>query len=126
MEQHGRREQQPPPQRPSRRGRRKRTPVSYALGALKGIFLTLWTILLIGVGAGLIGLHFFKEYIDTVITPSVEVRAEDYTMKLSSFVYYQDKETGNWKEWQSVHGTENRVLVDFKDAQVPVAGHRCH
>ncbi len=115
MEQHGRREQQPPPQRPSRRGRRKRTPVSYALGALKGIFLTLWTILLIGVGAGLIGLHFFKEYIDTVITPSVEVRAEDYTMKLSSFVYYQDKETGNWKEWQSVHGTENRVLVDFKD-----------
>ncbi|MCI8329239.1 MAG: transglycosylase [Oscillibacter sp.] len=89
--------------------------MSYALGALKGIFLTLWTILLIGVGAGLIGLHFFKEYIDTVITPSVEVRAEDYTMKLSSFVYYQDKETGNWKEWQSVHGTENRVLVDFKD-----------
>ena len=86
MEQHGRREQQPPPQRPSRRGRRKRTPVSYALGALKGIFLTSWTILLIGVGAGLIGLHFFKEYIDTVITPSVEVRAEDYTMKLSSFV----------------------------------------
>ena len=80
---------------------------------LKGIFLTLWTVLLVGACSALIGLHFFKEYIETIVTPAVEVRAEDYTMKLSSFVYYQDKESGAWKEWQSVHGTENRVLVDF-------------
>ena len=80
---------------------------------LKGIFITLWTVLLVGACSALIGLHFFKEYIETIVTPAVEVRAEDYTMKLSSFVYYQDKESGAWKEWQSVHGTENRVLVDF-------------
>ncbi len=111
MEQHGRREQ-PSPQ-PARRRKPRRTALSYVLGVFKGIFLTLWTILLIGVCTALIGLHFFKEYIETVVTPAVEVRAEDYTMKLSSFVYYQDKETGAWKEWQSVHGPENRVLVDF-------------
>lgn len=112
LEQHGRREQPSPA---VRRKRRRRTPGSYVLGAVKGIFFTLWTILLIGVCTALIGLHFFKEYIDTIVTPAVEVRAEDYTMNLSSFVYYQDKESGAWKEWQSVHGPENRVLVDFDD-----------
>lgn len=87
----------------------------FVLGLFKWTFLTLWTVLLVGVCTGLIGLHFFRQYIDTVVTPAVGVRAEDYTMNLSSFIYYQDKETGEWKEWQSVHGLENRVLVDFKD-----------
>ena len=113
MEQHGRREQ--PSHLSTRRRRPRRTALSYVFGVFKGIFFTLWTILLIGVCTALIGLHFFKEYIETIVTPAVEVRAEDYTMKLSSFVYYQDKETGAWKEWQSVHGPENRVLVDFED-----------
>lgn len=114
MEQRGRREQ--PPAQPTRRRRRKKaSPLWIVLGIFKWIFITLWTILLIGVCTALIGAHFFKEYIDNIVTPSVEVRAEDYTMNLSSFVYYQDQETGTWKEWQSVHGTENRVLVEFKD-----------
>ena len=115
LEQHGRREQ-PSPQQPQRRRKsRKPSPVRIALGVVKWIFITLWTVLLIGVCTALVGLHFFKEYIDTVVTPNVAVRAEDYTMKLSSFIYYQDKETGSWKELQSVHGAENRILVEFKD-----------
>ena len=73
MEQHGRREQ---PSHPSTRRRRpRRTALSYVFGVFKGIFFTLWTILLIGVCTALIGLHFFKEYIETIVTPAVEVRA---------------------------------------------------
>lgn len=68
-----------------------------------------------GICTALVGLHFFKEYVDTVVTPSVAVRAEDYTMNLSSFIYYQDRETGAWKEFQNVHGVENRILVDFDE-----------
>lgn len=113
LEQHGRREQPQQPQR--RRKRRRATPLGIALGVVKWIFITLWTVLLVGVCTALIGLHFFKEYIDTVVTPNVAVRAEDYTMSLSSFIYYQDKETGAWKEFQNVHGAENRILVEFKD-----------
>lgn len=112
MEQHGRRETASP--RPHAR-RRRRTALGVVLGTVKWIFITLWTVLLIGVCTAVIGLHFFKEYIDTVVTPNVAVRAEDYTMSLSSFIYYQDKETGNWKELQSIHGVENRILVEFKD-----------
>ena len=104
MEQHGRREHPQQPQR--RRKRRRATPLGIVLGVVKWIFITLWTVLLVGVCTALIGLHFFKEYIDTVVTPSVAVRAEDYTMNLSSFIYYQDKETGTWKEFQNVHGEQ--------------------
>ena len=111
MEQHGRREHPQQPQR--RRKRRRATPLGIVLGVVKWIFITLWTVLLVGVCTALIGLHFFKEYIDTVVTPSVAVRAEDYTMNLSSFIYYQDKETGTWKEFQNVHGEQNRILVSF-------------
>lgn len=113
MEQHGRREQ-PVPSRPRRR-RPRRTALGVVLGVFKWTFFTLWTILLIGVCTAPIGLHFFKEYIDNVVTPYVAVRAEDYTMNLSSFIYYEDKESGQWKELQSIHGQENRILVEFKD-----------
>ena len=114
MEQHGRREQAPQ-QPPRRRKRRGPTPLGIVLGIIKWIFITLWTVLLVGVCTALIGLHFFKEYIDTVVVPNVEVRAEDYTMSLSSFIYYEDKETGAWKEFQNVHGQENRILVDLDE-----------
>ena len=110
LEQHGRKEQ---PQPSRRRRPRRPSPLGIALGILKWIFITLWTVLLVGACTALIGLHFFKEYIDTTVVPNVKVRAEDYTMQLSSFIYYQDTETGAWKELQSIHGEENRILVDF-------------
>ena len=114
MEQHGRREAASP--RPQARRRRPRhTALGVVLGIIKWFFITLWTVLLVGICTALVGLHFFKEYIDTVVTPNVEVRAEDYTMNLSSFIYYQDKESGQWKEFQNIHGDENRILVEFKD-----------
>lgn len=81
----------------------------------KWTLFTLWTVLLIGVCTALIGLHFFKEYIENIVTPAVAVRAEDYTMNLSSFIYYQDQETGGWKEFQTIHGEQNRVLVGFNE-----------
>lgn len=113
LEQHGRREHPQQPQR--RRKRRRPTALGVVLGVVKWTFITLWTVLIVGVCTALIGLHFFKEYIDTVVTPNVAVRAEDYTMNLSSFIYYQDKETGAWKEFQNVHGEQNRILVDFDE-----------
>ena len=115
MEQHGRREAAPPPRPQTRRRRPRRTALGVVLGVFKWIFITLWTVLLVGICTAVVGLHFFKEYVDTVVTPSVAVRAEDYTMNLSSFIYYQDKETGAWKEFQNVHGVENRILVDFDE-----------
>ena len=68
MEQHGRREHPQQPQR--RRKRRRPTALGVVLGGVKWTFITLWTVLIVGVCTALIGLHFFKEYIDTVVTPT--------------------------------------------------------
>lgn len=98
-------------QEPARR--RKKSVLRRILGVFRAIFITLWTILLIGVLSAGVGLYYFKQYVEVTLAPSLQIRAEDYTMNQSSFVYYQDKETGDWKELQNVHGEENRVLVDF-------------
>ncbi len=100
-------------EQPVRRRRPRRR--STGLRIVGGIFLTLWTLLLIGICTAAMMFGIFMKYVNTSLAPSLEVRAEDYTMNLSSFIYYQDRETGQWVEFQNVHGVENRVLVDFDE-----------
>ena len=81
---------------------------------LKGMLFAIFTLCLIGaLTAGMIA-KFFMEYVETKLTPVLQVNADDYTMALSSFIYYEDKETGEWKEFQTIYGEENRVWVDFE------------
>lgn len=101
--------------RSSARKPRKRS----AWSVVKGFFFIIFTLCLIGaLTAGMIA-KFFMEYVETRITPVVQVNADDYTMALSSFIYYEDKDTGEWKEFQTIYGEENRVWVDFE--QIPDA-----
>ena len=55
------------------------------------------------------------KYVNTSLLPTLDVNADDYTMAQSSVVYYQDKDSGQWVEYQTVHGQENRVWVDIGD-----------
>ena len=71
------------------------------------------------------------QYINTSVAPNLAVSMEDYELDLSSFIYYQDKETQEWVEYQTIHGVENRILVDFDDipdamwqAAVAIEDHR--
>jgi len=75
-------------------------------------------VVLIGVCTTLMLLGIFMKYVNTSLLPTLEVRAEDYTMSQSSVVYYQDKESGQWVEFQKVHGQENRVLIDIDDHEL--------
>ena len=83
-----------------------------------GVVMTVFTLVLIGVCTTLMLLGIFMKYVNTSLLPTLEVRAEDYTMSQSSVVYYQDKESGQWVEFQKVHGQENRVLIDIDDAEL--------
>jgi len=91
---------------------KRRFSVLRFIGKLIGLLFTL--ILIGGCTAALIGM-IFMQYVETTLAPTLEVRAEDYTMALSSFIYYQDKETGDWVEFQSVYGEENRVLAEYDE-----------
>jgi len=100
-------------------------------GIFGKIVFSLFTLMLIGVCTVGMLAGIFMTYVDTTLAPTLQVRAEDYTMDLSSILYYEDKATGEWKEYQTVHGVENRILVDFKDipdalwqAAVAIEDHR--
>ena len=77
--------------------------------------MTLLTLILIGCCATAMLFGIFMKYVNTSLLPTLDVKAEDYTMAQSSVVYYQDKDSGQWVEYQKVHGQENRVLVDIGD-----------
>lgn len=89
------------------------------------------TVFLIGLCTTLMIAGIFMTYVETTLVPTLEVRAEDYTMNLSSRIYYQDKETGEWVEYETLYGTENRIWADIEDmpdalwqAAVAIEDHR--
>ena len=105
-------ERKQPATRKPKKERRRGSILGRILG---GIFLFLFTMVLIGICTAVMGLGIFKTYVETTLAPTLQVDASDYTMNLSSIIYYEDKENGTWKEFQTVHGLENRIWVDFQD-----------
>ena len=73
----------------------------------------LLTILAIGVLTSALIVGIFMIYVKTTLAPTLEVNADDYTMNLSSIVWYQDKDSGEWKELQMLRSEENRIWVDY-------------
>ena len=79
------------------------------------VLFILGTLVLIGVCTSAIIAGIFMKYVNTTLAPSLYVNADDYNMSYSSFVYYQDKETQEWKEYQTLYGEVNRIWVDIED-----------
>ena len=77
--------------------------------------LGIFTLMVIGVCTLVLLAGIFMTYVETTLTPTLQVRAEDYTMNLSSHIYYQDKTTGEWVEYQTLYGTENRIWADIEE-----------
>ena len=84
-------------------------------GVIRGFFFALFTLVLIGACTAAILAGIFMKYAEERITPVVQVRMEDYSMNYSSFIYSQNKQTGEWEELQTIHGEENRIWVDIDD-----------
>ena len=63
---------------------------------------------------GPILLCFAAVYIKTVIIPQAHLEA-NFVMNQTSTIYHKDSTTGEYVEHLSLHGTENRQLVDFEE-----------
>lgn len=94
----------------SRRAPRQRQSTG---GKKHGVWFVIGTILLIFAMTFTMLFGIFMVYVKTTLAPSLNVDASEYTMDLSSILYYHDKATGKWKELQTLHGTENRIWVDY-------------
>lgn len=85
---------------------RKRRPALRVLGTLALIALV--TIVMLACMAVV--------YVKVVVLPDVELQLADLNMKLSSEIYYKDKNTGNYVVMdQPLHGEEHRIRVDYED-----------
>lgn len=102
---------------PRRRRRRRRSVGRIIWGFFKGVFLTLFTILVIGALSAGLFFNTFMKYVNTSLEPEMNVDIKALTLKQSSTVYYQDKATGQWLELTKLHGAENRTIVTYD--QIP-------
>ena len=100
----------------------------------RGVFFWLGTLVLIGICTAVMIGFIFMQYVNTALAPTLQVDADDYTMAESSIIYYHDDEVtenDGWVEYQTIHGTENRIWVDFEEmpdalwqAAVAIEDHR--
>ena len=99
----------------SPRKKKKKVSASRIVGR---IILVLFTLCVIGVLTIAIFFKIFMTYVNTTLLPSLETETQELTLGLSSTVYYQDKDTGEWLELETLYmsGT-NRELVTFD--QIP-------
>ena len=103
----------------SRGRKRRRSPARTAAGIVGRVVFVVFTLVLIGVLTAGIFAYIFLQYINTTVAPNLTVSMDDYELDLSSFIYYQDQETGEWVEYQTIHGVEDRILVTYD--QIPDA-----
>ncbi len=107
----------------------------YTKGVLSFLLKSLLTVLLIFFVAGVLVCFNLLFYLVDLSKEPSGIDLDARSLNLSSFVYVQDPETGEFVEYQSLYGTENRVWIPFnempdamKDAIVAIEDKRfyCH
>ena len=97
----------------TKKRKKRRRPL--ILTILIRIFQVIGTLILIGVVTGSFMICYAAVYVKTVVMPKTYLNLEEYTLNENSIVYYRDKDTDQWKELQTLMGTENRELIQYTD-----------
>lgn len=79
------------------------------------ILKVLGTIFLVGVITCAFLACFAAVYIKNVILPLTPLDVTDFPMDLSSTIYYTDPETGEFKVYETLSGSVDRVVVKYED-----------
>jgi len=89
-----------------------------AAGAVSTVFRTILkvigTLLLILLTTGLLFACIFAYYVKTNLSQDLDVSLEEMSLNLASTIYYTD-ENGVNQTLASLHGTENRVWVEYEN-----------
>ena len=99
----------------SRTRKRRRRPI--VLTVLIRFFQVIGTLLLVGVVTGCFMACFAVVYVKTAVMPKTYLNLDDYTMNENSVIKYEDKQTGELRELQTLSGNEKREIVDYD--QIP-------
>ncbi len=79
------------------------------------ILLSLLSLVLVGMTTAGICVTAFAFYIKNYISPEVDIYLDSYRLNETSHLYYIDSETGEIKEFEALHGTEDREWSDLDE-----------
>lgn len=82
---------------------------------LSGLWKIVKTFLAILVCAGIIVSISLGVYIIKLASEPTGIDLNARSLNLSSFIYIEDPDTGDFVEYQKLYGTENRIWVDLND-----------
>lgn len=105
------RRQSPGQEEKPRRTRKKRRRGGVGAAVLK----VLGTLVLVGLCTGAILCCLVAFYIRTVIIPIADLSLDDFQLGENSVMYYQDKETGTYKELTTLLNTTSSIWVDHDE-----------
>lgn len=83
----------------------------------KGIFLglkILFSLMLIGIITGCLVVGAFAIYVFNFVDDTVHEDLDQMSLGFTTTIYVADKESGDFVEYQRLHGEENRIWVDFE------------
>ena len=82
----------------------------------KKLFTFFGYLICLGVIMGSIVLVLLTKYlVDVTAEDGDDLTLTDLQLSMTSIIYYQDSETGEYEEYQRIDGSENRVWVDLED-----------
>ncbi|MEG0777235.1 MAG: PBP1A family penicillin-binding protein [Oscillospiraceae bacterium] len=87
---------------------------STVTGVFRTVMKVIATVLLIILTTGLLFTCVFAYYVKTSLSEDLDISLENMTVKLASTVWYTD-EAGVNQPLATLHGTENRELVDYEN-----------
>ena len=97
----------------SPKNKKKKRSVGRIIGK---IFLTLFTLCVIGVLTFYLFFQIFMQYVNTTVVPDVGVTVEELTMSEASTIYVQDNATGEWVIYETLYSSDgNRRIIEYSD-----------
>jgi len=73
------------------------------------------TVLLIILTTGVLFMCIFAFYVKNYLASDLDVDLYDFSLNLTSTIYYENEETSSWDVLYSLHGSENRYWVEFEE-----------
>ena len=83
-------------------------------GIISLVLKIIGTVLLVGITTMLVFACIFSVYCKTTFSTGVDVEYEEFALNLSSVIYAQNKDTGEYEELVTLASTEYRMWVDYE------------
>lgn len=99
----------------SARRRRKRKKPNIFFRLFRSLLLLVVTVLLIGIICAVCCGMAFAYYVRDYILPNADVPIENIGLNITSIIYAQNPETGEYYEYETLYNSENRTWVDFDE-----------